>query len=120
MKTMSAAIVENFFTPEEACQLILPSHEAESTDPLVVLHPSYPSVRVPIRIKQNVKLEADTNTQKTPKALCRMMMQLIYSKDTDWKDSSASKFFANDSELIQASIDNYIIIYIYIDLLSLY
>ncbi len=112
---MSAAIVENFFTPEEACALNFPSHEAESADPLVVLHSSYPSIRVAMRIKQSVKLEAETNTCKSPKALCRMLMQLIYSKDTDWKDSSAAKFFTDDSDLIRACIGNYVTIFILID-----
>jgi len=42
-------------------------------------------------------------------------MQLIYSKDTDWKDSSAAKFFTDDSDLIRACIGNYVTIFILID-----
>jgi hypothetical protein len=105
--------LENFYTPEEASELKLPSHSADASDSLVCLHHNYPTVRVPLRIKASVKLEAESNENKSASALCRMMMQLIYNKESDWIDTTASKFFENDSAKIQASIGILLLLFIF-------
>ncbi len=102
LREMGKFIVRHFCIPEDADELMIPTGSSEeSSEPLVCIDHKYPKTLIEARIKTFIVLEAKSSDKKGP-ALCRMLLNQIFTEDQDWVN--ANKFFSEKSDIMEASI----------------